>query len=76
MSGSGREEILSAVTLLTQMEALAEGWRRTASRLERYSPPAAESFRQAAEDLDRMRARHDAGLDAMRAIREYLAGGR
>jgi hypothetical protein len=70
------EETLSAAMLLTQMEALAEGWRRSAARLERYAPPAAESFRHAADDLDRLRARHQAALDALRAIREYLGAPR
>jgi hypothetical protein len=67
------EEAMSTAMLLAQLEALAEHWRRNAARLERYAPPAAESFRHAAEDLDRLRARHRAGLDALRAIREYLA---
>lgn len=68
------EEAVSAATLLSQMETMAAGWRKTASRLERYSPPAAESFRQAADDLERLRARHGEGMDALRALREYLAG--
>jgi len=71
---STREEGLSAAMLLAQMEALAGRWRQSASRLERYSVPAAESFRQAAEDLDRLRACHGPAMDAMRALREYLAG--
>jgi hypothetical protein len=70
------EEALSAAMLLRQMEALSEGWRRSAARLDRYAPPAAESFRHAAEDLDRLRARHQQALDALRALRDYLAAGR
>jgi hypothetical protein len=70
---ASREEILSTAMLLSQIQALAAGWRRSAERLERYSQPAAESFRQAADDLDRLRARHPPALDAMRALREYLS---
>lgn len=70
---ASKEETLSAAMLLAQMEALAARWRQSAGRLDRYAAPAAESFRQAADDLDRLRTRHGPAMDVIRELREYLA---